>query len=171
MVSYEMKVPAWRGRPPGQTCVSDYCERLVCTNGMVARQGNHSVRIPHSVSDIEMDVQKAILAATERARQMIPLMDASARIYLDNKKIDSIRGYIANKKNGGSASLDLDVVAKAIREAENEGRTETEVSLWNFVNGVTEAAHNAKSLQRRMEIESMGHKVLERYALAHVYNN
>lgn len=53
-----------------------------------------------------------------------------------------------------------------MREANRENRQEEEVTLWNFVNGITEAAHEAPSLHRKVEIESLGYRTLHKFGVA-----
>ena len=94
-----------------------------------------------------------------------PAMEAAARHLLLEPEVDAIRKWLQHSKNGGSSSLDVKVVKSAMREALNEGKPEGEISLWNFVNGITEAAHDTDVLARRVELEAMGYKALVRFGV------
>ena len=142
--------------------IMDYLERLVCINGLRARDSEHMERIVHR-GDVEYHTQKAVVTSAARAELLAPAVKAAANHFLDDKSIDSIRTYLRSPRNGGSESLDASATRLAVREAVKEGRGTEEVSLWNFVNGVTESAHEAPSLPRRNEIESLGYRTLVRF--------
>ncbi|KKM78822.1 hypothetical protein LCGC14_1356170, partial [marine sediment metagenome] len=144
--------------------ISDYAFRLKCTNGLLARDHQHMERIRH-VGDVHYNVQKAIVAAATRAVQLKPLMEHAANLYLDGDDIKKVREYVADSKNGGSSALDSKVVNNAMDEAQDEGRNEEEVTLWNFVNGVTMEAKGAKTIHRQGELEALGYKTLARYGV------
>lgn len=142
--------------------IMDYLERLVCTNGMLARDNHHMERIIHR-GDVEYHTQKAVVTSAARAELLAPALTAAAKHFLDDKAIDSLRAYLRNPRNGGNDSLDANVTRKAVKEAVSEGRPSEEVTLWNFTNAITEAANEAPSLQRRNELEAMGYRTLVRF--------
>jgi len=143
--------------------VDQYNERLVCTNGMLRRGRGHTSRIPHQ-GDIELKAQQAVVQAADQAIEMVPLMRHSAERLMMPDDIRKARRVIGDTTRGGGRSLSATVVQSAMRESATEGRQAEEVTLWNFVNGVTEAAHSAKSLQRRVQIESLGFDLLRTVA-------
>ena len=149
--------------------VSDYLERLVCTNGMVARDSLGMARIVHQ-GDVEYKVQEAVLKCADRAQQLVPTMRAATRYILNEEEIRSIRTFIIDPNNGGSPRIDRKAVNGAMDEAEKEGRKEEEVSLWNMVNGITASAHDADSLQQKNDIEALGYKTLVKYGATLLVN-
>jgi len=163
IVQFGMALENWINGD-GSAKASDYALRLVCTNGMTARVGGHTNIIRHT-GDVQMAVQKAIVASSKRAKHMAPAMKAAATMYLDDEGIRQVRSFIRDGKNGGSQALDNKVTKIAQVEAQKEGREEFEVSLWNFVNGTTEVARDTKSIERKVEIESLAYKTLARYAV------
>ena len=146
----------------GSVTVLDYLERLVCINGMRARDSEHMERIVHR-GDVEYATQKAVVTAAARAELLAPAVMAAAKHLLDDRAIRSVRSYVGDPRVGGSPSLDAKVTTQAVREAKKEGRTGEEVTLWNFTNAITEAAHETNSLQRRNEVEALGYRTLVRF--------
>jgi hypothetical protein len=139
--------------------VSDYAFRLKCLNGLVAREHQHTDTIRH-VGDAQFNVQKAIVAAASRAEHMAPYMKAAASKILAPNAIRAVRRWVANPKTGGSPSLDVKVTNIAQTEAMDEGRQKEEVTLWNFINGVTASAKDAKTINRQTELEAFGYRTL-----------
>jgi hypothetical protein len=148
--------------------ITDYCERLVCTNGMVSRQGAHTTSLRHTSPNLHELVPDAILAASTRSESMKPLIDVSAKVMLDEDGHRRIGRYIENPNNGGSPKLLSAATTVAVQYARMMGRDEDDISIWDYVNGVTETAHTAPSLKRRTDIETLGFKVLERFATPHL---
>lgn len=153
----------------GSCWVSDYFERLVCTNGMVARDKEHTERIEHR-GDVQYKVQEAVLKASTRSTLLGPAMHAAARTFLDAPGIKTIRTYLKEGRNGGSPKLDVAVTQAAMQEAVKDSRAEEEVTLWDFVNGITEHAHTAKTLTRRTELEALGYRTLVRFGAVLAHN-
>ena len=150
--------------------VCDYALRLSCTNGMTARTGEHMTRIRH-VGDVHYNVQRAVVVAANTAEEMFPLMEMASRHVLDEDEITRVRTYLADPKNGGGSTFEQTARDFAMQEAHDEGREEGEVTLWNFVNGVTQTAHTVKSLQRKTDIEALGYATLVRYGVLLVKEN
>jgi hypothetical protein len=163
IVKFGMSLHNWINGD-GSVKACDYALRLACTNGMMARTGGHTESIRHT-GDVQMAVQKAIIRAAKRAKHMAPAMKAAATMYLDDEGIREVRRFIRDGKNGGSPALDNKATKIAQIEAQKEGREEYEVSLWNFVNGVTEIARDTGSVERKSELEGLAYKTLERYAV------
>jgi hypothetical protein len=142
--------------------VSDYAFRLACLNGLVAREHQHTESIRH-VGDVKFNVQKAIVGAANRSEHMIPYMEAAAKTLLGPVGIKHIRKWVGDSKAGGSPSLDDKVTQIAQEEAHDEGRAPEEVTLWNFVNGITASAKDAKTINRQTELEAFGYRTLVRF--------
>jgi len=142
--------------------VCDYANRLVCTNGMTAREGFHMERIVHR-GDIEANTIKAIIRSATRSEQMVPLMAKAAAHLVNEKEVRAIKGFLSEQANGGSEAFFKKVAEKAMDEAKTEGRDPDEVTLWNIVNGITESAHDTSSLNRRVEIEALGYRTLVKF--------
>jgi hypothetical protein len=145
--------------------IADYAERLKCTNGMVARECGYSTRVRH-VGDVDFNVQRAVLASATKSEELAKFIDYSAARVLDENEVENIMRYLADPKNGGGPKFEAVVRDIAVEEASGEGRPEGEITLYNFVNGVTQAAHTAKNLQRKTEIEAMGYTTLVRFGIA-----
>jgi len=145
--------------------VGDYAERLKCTNGMVARECGFVERVRH-VGDVAFNVQKAVLASAVKSEELAKFIDYSSARVLNEGEVENIRRYLADPKNGGGPKFEATVRDFTVEEAQGEGRPEGEVTLYNFVNGVTLAAHTAKNLQRKTEIEAMGYTTLVRFGIA-----
>lgn len=142
--------------------VSDYAFRLKCLNGMTAREHQHTETVRH-VGDVKFNVQKAIVGAADRSEHLAPYMKAAASKLLGPKGIKTVRQWIAHPKNGGNPSLDNKVTMIAQEEAMDEGRPAEEVTLWNFVNGITASAKDAKTINRQTELEAFGYRTLVRF--------
>jgi hypothetical protein len=151
----------------GSFMLADYCERVVCTNGMVARVKEHCSRIPHR-GDIQLLLAKTVMGAAQRVQFFAPLLQGSARQRMTPEGVLEFRRFVSDSGNGynGSAKLDAQVVVNAQAEAEAEGRLPQDVTLYNMVNGVTKAAHATDSLERRVELESLGYATLVRFGTA-----
>lgn len=142
--------------------IADYNERKVCTNGMIRRDAQHTERVIHR-GDVGFGVQSAVVRSANRAAEVLPLIQAAAATLLEPSQVRAVRSFISDSKQGGSPSLDNKVVEAVVRESKQEGREEGEVTLWNFVNGITEAAHDTSSMNRRAELEGLGFRTLARF--------
>ncbi len=142
--------------------VHDYAERLDCTNGMTSCENLGWNRIVYQ-GDVEFKVQEAVVRSAGRAQQLVPIMQASTQFFLDDKGIRSIRRFIVDTKNGGNPKLDRKATAEAQKQACKEGREPEEITLWNYINGITSTAHDEDSIQRKQEIEALGYRTLVRF--------
>ena len=140
--------------------IAAYCERLVCLNGMTRRDRGYGAVIPHR-GDVELNVQRAVVQCAENSQQFVRLMEYAAERFLTGDEIKTIRRFLSDTRNGGNPTIERSVLTRAQQEAQNEGRDSVSVTLWNFVNGTTSCAREAKSIQRRAEIEELGSKLLE----------
>lgn len=142
--------------------VATYCERLVCTNGMVRRDKDYCHSIRHS-GDVKINVGQAIVHCADNAKSFVPLMHQAAIRTIGPEDIPLILNFVADTRNGGNETLKKRVIALAQTEATSEGRDQYHLTLWNFTNAVTACAHEAKTIQRKTEIESLGFKLLDRF--------
>lgn len=145
--------------------VAEYMERLSCTNGAISRDRGREVHIIHR-GDVQFETQKAVVAAAYRSEQILPLIQRAATHLMGVEEIIQFGTFTKDTKNGGSETLWPKVVTQAKQEARDDGRKEEEVTLWNFVNAITQAAHDTTSLARRGELEAMGYKALSRFGVA-----
>lgn len=148
--------------------VTDYGERLVCTNGLVSRVGAHCQSIRHTNAEIHYTVPEAIMRAADRSAAMKPLVETAARLLLDDDGHRRVGRFIESPQHGGNTRLLQAATQVAVQYAQQAGRAEDEISLWDYTNGVTETAHAAPSLKRRTEIEALGYNLMERFATPHL---
>lgn len=144
--------------------VTDYAEVLRCTNGMVSREGVHCESVMHSDTDIHYRVPQAIVAAAKRSESMRPLIERAAVLHLDADGHRRVGAFIQHPQNGGNPRLLETATKHAVTYAVQAGRGEDDLLLWDYVNGTTEAAHAAPSLNRRTELEALGFRLLEKFA-------
>ncbi len=146
----------------GVSTVTDYVYRLRCANGMLSVDASGIVRIPHydAGDGAEHRIGAAVLAANARSIEMLDLSRKAAATFLDLPALKKVQSFLLNPAHGGGVNLLKQATQTARREATNDGRSPGEVSVWDFVNGVTDAAKQAKSLERRRAIESLGHRLL-----------
>lgn len=147
----------------GSVTLTAYNERLVCSNGMRRREDGYEASIRHT-GDAAYKVQQAVVQVAASSLDILPLLRKSAVTYLTAEMLRSIRHFVAEPSHGGSPTLDKSMTKLAQSNAVNAGRKAEELTVWDMVNGVTEAAHDVSSLKRRVEIEAFAHVVLRRYA-------
>lgn len=158
-----MGVDVWNSLNGDQACrMAEYNERLVCKNGMRRMERGRVETVIH-VGDAVRHVQRACLRVGERAKSLIPLLKAAPKHILTQKEVEHMKAYLSNPKNGGSNGLTKRALDIAATEIEKKGADA--VTLWDMVNGVTEASHDARSLNRRVAVESIAYNVLARYGL------
>jgi hypothetical protein len=141
--------------------VREYNERLVCTNGMTAVNEGSQVAIVHR-GDIEFNAAQAIVQAATHAEEVLVRAGIAVDRYMFLNDVRAMQHYLTNAKAGG-AGVSATATRVAQEEAEKEGRAPEETTLWNWTNAVTEQAHGAPSLQRRVALEGLGHSVLFRF--------
>lgn len=139
-----------------------YNERLRCLNGMTVTDRALVQRLS-ARQDVAADLPDMLLSTVTNGKQLGPMMRESAKLYLDEHGIDRMTGYLANPQFGGNNTLLMDAVKGAQAEAVQDSRDEGELTLWDFVNGVTAAAKNARTLNRRIELEGMGYRVMTHF--------
>lgn len=139
-----------------------YNERLRCLNGMTVRDRAYVQKLS-ARNDVEADLPDVIMRTATRGKALGPMMAESARLFLDEQGAERMTDYLSNPRHGGSSTLLSDAVAGAQAEARQDDRDEGELTLWDFVNGVTSAAKNARTLNRRVELEGMGYEVMAHF--------
>ena len=145
--------------------VATYNERLVCTNGMTRKDQDHYHMIPH-LGDVRINVGKAVVQCAAQAQAFAPMMNYAAQRYLGPDDIKRVLDFVSNTRNGGNETIKRRVIALAQNEALTEGRENCHLTLWNFVNGCTACAHEAKSIPRKVEIENLGFQLLDAFQMA-----
>lgn len=140
-----------------------YNERLSCTNGMCSRSKTFTHRVDRDEGDVEFQAQRAAVRVGEGAKQLQPMMAAAARLRLDEPAIDGMVQRLQDPKRGGSRDLLRRAVSTADRERKADGREDGDYTLWDFVNGVTDAAKFSKSIGRETELEGLGYTVMGEY--------
>lgn len=136
-----------------------YNERLSCANGMLVRNKSISARVPAG-ADIEIAAQAAIVRVSMDTHTLGPMMRESARLHFDEVGLGRMIGRLLDPRRGGSHDLLKRAVATADRERLRDGRDEGDFTLWDFVNGVTEAAKTARTMSRETELEGLGYNVM-----------
>lgn len=146
----------------GATAITDYVHRLRCGNGMLSTETKGCARIAHVATGegTQHRVAAAIVKASSRSVQMVDLSRSAAQLFFDVPLLRYAQSFVSNPANGGSTTLLKSAATTATREAINDGRAPGEICLWDFVNGVTEAAKSAPSLARRRALESLGHRLM-----------
>jgi hypothetical protein len=140
-----------------------YNERLSCTNGMCSRSKTFTHRVDRDAGDVEFQAQRAAVRVGEGSRQLQPMMEAAARLHMGEEAVDSLVDRLQDPKRGGSRDLFKRTVATADRERRSDGREDGDYTLWDFVNGVTDAAKFSKSIGREAELEGLGYAVMGEY--------
>lgn len=139
--------------------VATYCERLVCTNGMTRKDGDSYHAVPH-LGDVHINVGKAVVQCAAKSQEFAPMMAYAAHRDLGPEDIKAVLEFISNTRYGGNETIKRRVISLAQNEALGEGRDNCHLTLWNFVNGITACAHEAKSIQRKVEVENLGFHLL-----------
>lgn len=139
-----------------------YNERLRCLNGMTVSDRAFGQRLS-ARRDVQAELPDMILSTVANGTRLGPMMVESTKLYLDEKGIDRMTSYLANPANGGNDTLLRDTVLGAQAEARQDDRDDGELTLWDFVNGVTNAAKSARTLNRRIELEGMGYRVMSHF--------
>lgn len=140
-----------------------YNERLRCSNGMCSRSHAFTHRVDVRNGDLEFQAQQAAVRVGEGVRQLQPMMEAATRMRLDESEVTSMIERLQDPKRGGSRDLLRRVVSTANRERVQDGRDDGDHVLWDFVNGITDAAKFAPSIERTAALEGLGYSVMGEY--------
>lgn len=143
------------------TSITDYAERLSCLNGMLARDHGHSHVRKHAQFNLDDELLKAFLVSFERSAGIVAMARRAAAHFFDG---DGVRNIMERISSGShpAASVKLCDHAKkqAVAEAQRDCRPPGAISLWDFVNGVTDAAKHAGSVDKRRDIEHFGYVLM-----------
>lgn len=159
VVHFGVSIKSYLSKGTGFFDVIDYNERLVCSNGML-RTSNGAIEEVPMVSDIRFNLQRAILGSHKRSSNLAPRLQFAATKLLTAEDVRDVRKFLEDSVNGGSPKFAQKIIERATKDSVAEGRDACEPTLWNFVNAVTEAAHDTDSLTRRDTLESMGYNLL-----------
>jgi hypothetical protein len=143
-----------------------YNERLRCANGMCSRSKAFTHRVDSRVGDVEFQAQRAAVRVGDGVRQLQPMMEAATRLHLGEAVVDSLVERLQDPKRGGSRDLLRRVVSTANAERRSDSREEGDYTLWDFVNGVTDAAKFSRTIGREAELEGLGYAVMGEYLSA-----
>lgn len=144
----------------GAITVAEYAERLKCLNGMTSRDCERVQTILQGSEGVDDALVRVLIECSQRVEDTVPMMQNAARLFLNREGVRRIRRYLSAARCGGGRSLEVEAVRGAVAEAAEDGRSEGELCLWDFVNGVTEAAKAAPTLNRRRDLESVGYSLL-----------
>lgn len=145
----------------GQTTITDYAERLSCLNGMLARDSSHAVVRKHAKWSIDDDLLKSFLVSFERAGTIFQLAKRASQHFFDGNGARKIVTAISEGSHPAASQKLCDHAKKqAMAEAQRDCRPPGAICLWDFVNGVTDAAKHAASLDRRRDIEHFGYTLM-----------
>lgn len=146
--------------PLGFTSLTDYVERLSCSNGMTARDKSRMQSVAHSIDGLEDAVTAALVESGRRVTGLVPAMQRATGHFFDAKGVRAVREYLSDARRGGGRSLEARATRGAVEEARTAGRKEGEITLWDYVNGTTEAAKHQSSLEKRRNVEALGYGLL-----------
>lgn len=139
-----------------------YNERLSCSNGMTVRDREYVEKVS-ARQDVESELPDVILRSFARGQKLGPMMAESAKLYLGERAVERMVEYLTDPSVGGSHKLMQAAVKGAQFEARRDDRDEGDLTLWDFVNGVTAAAKDATTLNRRINLEGLGYQVMARF--------
>lgn len=143
------------------TSVTDYAERLSCLNGMLARDHAHAQSRKHAQFNLDDELLKSFLLSIERSTAIVSLARRAASHFFDGSGVKKIMDRIANGPHpAANAKLCEHAKKQALVEAQRDCRPPGTISLWDFVNGVTDAAKHAGSVERRRDIEHFGYVLM-----------
>lgn len=143
--------------------VSDYAERLSCTNGMTSREADHSAAIRHQ-GDVEMAVAQAVLKSGKKVVEFVPLMKRAVTLQIsDPGRVKLLKDFLSAPGNGGSKTLAETAIDRAVHEAHVEGQPQGVYNLWNVANGVNVQEHAVDNVHRKVQIETLAYSVLKRF--------
>jgi hypothetical protein len=143
------------------TSITDYAERLSCLNGMLARDQQHSCARKHAQFDLDDELLTTFVATIERAKLIHALARRAANHFFDGDGVKDVLKRISHGTHPAAGQKLCDHAKKqAVAEAQRDCRKAGEICLWDFVNGVTDAAKHAGSLDRRRDIEHLGYVLM-----------
>lgn len=142
--------------------IMDYALRLSCDNGMRVAEPGHAEHIVHR-GDIAERIQASMVASALRSDFLAPLMRRASKQILGPTEVANALSYIEEGSHGGSKKLKDVAFSNAKIEALSESHGD-QLTLWNLVSGVTEAAKSVESVEHRGRLEALGYFTLARFA-------
>ena len=143
------------------TSITDYAERLSCLNGMLARDQQHSQTRKHAQFDLDDELIRSFLVSIERAFSMHALARRAARHFFDGNGVRKLLETISSGSHPAASQKLADHAKEQAKvEAQRDCRQPGAICLWDFVNGVTDAAKHAGTVERRRDIEHFGYVLL-----------
>lgn len=150
--------------PVGTTAISDYVERLSCTNGMISRSSVSRITTPHEGFGIDDTVLRALVRAVSGSTSMVEMAHRASSMFLTGDDVRAVRSFIGTDSHPASSKeLSEHATKQAQAEVTADKRKPGEVCLWDFVNGVTDAAKHTSSLHARQDMEDFGYVVMSSF--------
>lgn len=144
-----------------QTSIADYAERLSCLNGMLARDSAHVSVRKHVGFEIDDALLTTVLMSVERSRAMVGLAKRASEHFFDGPGVKRVLHQISSSSHpAASAKLCEHAKKQAVVEAQRDCRKAGALCLWDFVNGVTDAAKHEKTVERRRDVENLGYVLM-----------
>lgn len=129
--------------------------RLICTNGLVARQSDYGLykQRHRSINPYEVTagLKKSIIHGVETGVEMLGTFQQARKIVVSNP-YELITDY-------GKRRAMSDKMLKTVRDNYD---IEADKSLFGIVNGFTRTARDIKSLDKRIELEKYAMTILEK---------
>jgi hypothetical protein len=141
----------------GSVVIVGYLERLSCKNGL--RVTDMTRRIPHRGKGMRGEVCKALVAVAAAAHGMQALLTCAHETPLAD--VAGAKAWISEPGNGGSQEVAAGAWSLAQNYAGENGHAT--VHVMDLTSGVSEVAHQAPSLSRRVAIETLAYTTLARY--------
>jgi Domain of unknown function (DUF932) len=128
--------------------------RLVCTNGLVAKQAEYGFfkqRHMHiDPAKVNERLSKSIVHGVEVGHEILHKFEQARKVKIDNP-------YEVITEYGKRKALS----EKMIREIRNNYDIEAEKSLFGVVNAFTRTARDIKNLERRLDLEKYASKIMD----------
>lgn len=129
--------------------------RLICTNGLVAKQAEYGLykQRHRSINPYEVtaDLKKSIVHGVETGVEMLGTFEKSRKITVANP-YEMITEY-------GKRRAMSDKMLKTVRDNYD---IEDDKSLFGVVNGFTRTARDIKNLEKRIELEKYAMSIMEK---------
>lgn len=141
----------------GAVVITGYLERTACKNGL--RLTHMESRIPHRGEGMHDEVCARLVAVAEAALGMQPILTKAFQTPVASPAAAS--DFLSNPKNGGSQEL-----AKGAWDLASDyasGSDHKAIHVMDLANGVSELAHGAPSVERRVQIESLAYLTITRF--------
>lgn len=138
-----------------------YLYRLRCLNGAMSEAAGESIRIPHRGDDFYERALEGVVGVFSSGAQYVDRMKFASQHLLDISQLRQLHKAVIAE---GGEALAGAVIPNAKREAEQDGLAEGDMSLFNYVNGITYAGHTARNEKARSDVETLGLNVLRTFS-------